>query len=74
MNPDESPTTRLPNVPKPVLPAPIRMEAAQGGEAEGEVSPEQTPTDNVNSTPISDQYLSIDDSDSTVIKVKALGF
>ncbi|WP_139414689.1 hypothetical protein [Chlamydia abortus] len=73
VNPDESPTTRLPNVPKPVLPAPIRMEAAQGGEAEGEVSPEQTPTDNVNSTPISDQYLSIDDSDSTVIKVKSTG-
>ncbi|WP_349821368.1 hypothetical protein ABCH17_04875 [Chlamydia abortus] len=73
VNPDESPTAPPPNVPKPVLPAPIRMEAAQGGEAGGEGSTEQTPTDNVNSTPISDQYLKIEESDTKTIKVLSSG-
>ncbi|QEM73770.1 hypothetical protein DZK34_02165 [Chlamydia abortus] len=73
VNPDESPTTPPPNVPKPVLPAPIRMEAAQGGAAGAEGSPGQTPNDNVNSTPISDQYLKIEDSDTKTIKVLSSG-
>lgn len=73
VNPDESPTTPPPNVPKPVLPAPIRMEAAESGAAGGEGSPEQTPNDNVNSTPISDKYLKIEDSDAKTIKVLSSG-
>ncbi|CAG9046626.1 hypothetical protein NVRI1_00990 [Chlamydia abortus] len=72
VNPDESPTTPLPNVPKPVLLAPIRMEAAEGGAA-AEGSPGQTPNDNVNSTPISDQYLKIEESDTKTIKVLSSG-
>ncbi|SFW07978.1 Uncharacterised protein [Chlamydia abortus] len=73
VNPDKSPTTPLPNVPKPVLPAPIRMEAAESGAAGGEGSPEQTQPDNVNSTPISDKYLKIEDSNAKTIKVLSSG-
>ncbi|WP_139414313.1 hypothetical protein [Chlamydia abortus] len=72
-DPDESPTTPLSNVPKPVLPAPIRMEASESGAAGGEGSPEQTQPDNVNSTPISDQYLKIEESGTKTIKVLSSG-
>ncbi|AZU10559.1 hypothetical protein [Chlamydia psittaci] len=72
-DPDESPVTPSPSIPKPVPPAPIRMEASQGGEAGTEGATGQTKADNVSSTPISDKYLKIEDSDKQTIKVLSTG-
>ncbi len=72
-DPDESPVTPSPSVPKPVLPAPIRMETSQGGASGVEGPKEPEKTDNVNSTPISDKYLKIEESDTKTIKVLCTG-
>ncbi|AGE74999.1 hypothetical protein AO9_02185 [Chlamydia psittaci Mat116] len=72
-DPDESPVTPSPSIPKPVPPAPIRMEASQGGEAGTEGATGQTKADNVSSTPISDKYLKIEDSDTKTMKVLSAG-
>ncbi|WP_366223800.1 hypothetical protein [Chlamydia buteonis] len=72
-DPDGSPTTPAPNVPKPALPQPIRMDSPPSSQPGADGTAEPTKTDNVTSTPISDKYLSIEDSNPTVIKVKSSG-
>ncbi|QXE27174.1 hypothetical protein [Chlamydia buteonis] len=75
-DPDGSPTTPAPNVPKPVLPQPIRMDSTPGsqpGADEPDGTEEPTKTDNVTSTPISDKYLKIEESDTQTIKVLCPG-
>ncbi|QVE48959.1 hypothetical protein H9Q19_04565 [Chlamydia crocodili] len=70
--PSPNPSIPTPSLPKPSIPKPIRM----GSEitATTTTGPTATPkTDNMITTPVTEQYLKIEDSDTKTIKVLAPG-
>ncbi|WP_041460223.1 hypothetical protein [Chlamydia psittaci] len=68
LDPDQAPATPSPNVPKP-----IRMDSDPGSEPRAGETTTPTQPDNIITTPISDKYLKVEESDAQTMKVLCSG-